>query len=154
MSSYRDEVNIPLYSSRDRDESPRRTRPSWRAERTFRHLLRPRVLLFVLKVVVPAVILSIIVGLYYWEPHVEIAFYNRAWVSQEVLAVPPLAGCFSRSRISPSYNVTDALYGPKYTEVHAGISMRFGMDCYDFAGTIPSLLRVSPREQIPPEERV
>ncbi|KAI0327552.1 glycosyltransferase family 32 protein [Cubamyces sp. BRFM 1775] len=154
MSSYRDEVNIPLYSSRDRDESPRRTRPSWRAEKTFRHILRPRFLLSVLKVVVPAVILSVIVGLYYWEPHVEIAFYNRAWVSKEVLTVPPLAGCFSRNRISPSYNVTDALYGPKHTEVHAGMSMRFGLDCYDFAGTIQPLSRGPPREQIPPDERV
>jgi hypothetical protein len=51
----------------------------------------------------------------------------------------PLRGCFKPEQVSPVYNVSERLYGPKVTEVHAGMSMRLGLDCYDFAGTIRPL---------------
>ncbi|KAI0370565.1 hypothetical protein BV20DRAFT_966472 [Pilatotrama ljubarskyi] len=154
MSSYdpEDDVHIPLHS--ERQSKKPQTRLQWRAEIALRQCVRPRAVLSLLKVVVPVVVFSVVLGLLYWEPHVEIAFYNRAWVKQEVLTVPPLAGCFSQHRLSPSYNVTDALYGPKHTEVHAGTPLQFGMDCYDFAGTIKPLNRGTPHPQIPPDDRV
>ncbi|KAI0642796.1 glycosyltransferase family 32 protein [Trametes meyenii] len=152
MPSHDDEVNIPLYSGRA--SSPPRSRPQWRADTSLRQLIRPRTVLSLLKVVIPVAVLTILLGLFYWEPHIEIAFYNRAWVRQEVLTVPPLAGCFSHARVSPAYNVTDALFGPKRTEVHAGTPLQFGMDCYDFAGTVKALPQTSPAHPIPAEDRI
>ncbi|KAI0077341.1 hypothetical protein K474DRAFT_1684337 [Panus rudis PR-1116 ss-1] len=81
-------------------------------------------------------ILVILSPALFWEPHVEFAFYNRKWVQQEVEEVHPLSGCFDPDRISLDYNVTAALHGPKKTEVHPGLPLRMGMDCYNFAGTI------------------
>lgn len=99
-------------------------------------LMRPRTVLKLLVVVVSCVVL----GLVLYEPHVELAFYSRQWVNAEVAAVGSLAGCFDPARVSPDYNVTRYVHGPKTTELHAGLSMRFGMDCYQFAATIPSPL--------------
>lgn len=84
-------------------------------------------------------LLCIIYYLYTWEIHIEIQFYKRAWVNQEIMTVEPLSGCFAPQRIQADgglYNVTEALYGPKRHELHAGLQMRLGMDCYDYAGTI------------------
>ena len=119
-----------------------------------RQLLRPHKLLAFLKVAVPVLIVAVVVGLLYWEPHIEIAVYNRAWVKQEVLTLAPLGGCFSPRAVSPSYNFTDALYGARRTEVHAGTTLQFGMDCYDFAGTVRPLHLSPPAHPIPGEQRV
>ncbi|KAF8320494.1 hypothetical protein DL93DRAFT_2131717 [Clavulina sp. PMI_390] len=84
--------------------------------------------------------LVLIYYVYTWEIHVEVQFYKRSWVKQEILDVEPLAGCFEPQSIARDgnlYNASYHLYGPKRTEFHAGIDMRLGMDCYDFAGTIP-----------------
>ncbi|EJF59748.1 glycosyltransferase family 32 protein [Dichomitus squalens] len=121
---------------------------------TVRQLLRPQRVLAFLKIAVPVLVFFAIVGLLYWEPHVEIAVYNRSWVKQEILTVPPLGGCFSPSAVSPSYNLTDALYGPRRTEVHAGTTLQFGMDCYEFAGTVQPLHRSSPPRPIPGDQRI
>lgn len=86
--------------------------------------------------------LALLVLVYYvwtWEVHVEIQFYRRSWVKQEVERIEPLSGCFSPERIRADgglYNVSRAIYGPKHNELHAGLQMRLGMDCYDYAGTI------------------
>lgn len=48
----------------------------------------------------------------------------------------PLAGCFDPHRISPTYNSTLSLHGSKHQQVHAGLPLRLGLDCYNFAGTI------------------
>ena len=40
------------------------------------------------------------------------------------------------------YNVSEFVYGPKKHEVQAGIPLRMGLDCYDFAGTIKQELRI------------
>ena len=87
-----------------------------------------------------------------YEPHIEIAFYNREWVKQEMDRVHPLAGCFDAEKVSPMYNVSEAIYGQRKTEVQAGVPLRMGMDCYDFAGTI----RTEPKDRshpLPIEQR-
>ncbi|KAJ3735218.1 hypothetical protein DFJ43DRAFT_1058790 [Lentinula guzmanii] len=86
-----------------------------------------------------------------YEPHIELAFYSRKFAREEILPVKPLAGCFNRS--SWRYNVTERLYGPRVTDVHAGLEMKFGLDCYEFAGTVrnpgptPSHSSFHPRTQ-------
>jgi hypothetical protein len=92
---------------------------------------------------------------YYYEPHIEIAFYSRGWVMQEIEPIEQLSGCFDPSRVSPKYNLSEELYGRRRTEVQAGMPMRLGLDCYDFAGTI----QVHPDDEalvrgwIPPDAR-
>ncbi|KAE9399156.1 hypothetical protein BT96DRAFT_976081 [Gymnopus androsaceus JB14] len=78
-----------------------------------------------------------------YELHIEIALFSRKFVREEVQPVKPLAGCFNRP--SGDYNVTERLYGPKMTDLHAGLQMRFGLDCYEFAGTVKmTLSRLDP----------
>ncbi len=84
--------------------------------------------------------------------HLELAFYPRKWIKQEVETLQPLSGCFRPHRVSPNYNVTINIYGPKYTEVHPGIATRLGMDCYNFAGSIKPF-EDQPEVSLPPEER-
>ncbi|KAF8761170.1 DEAD box helicase family [Rhizoctonia solani] len=51
--------------------------------------------------------------------------------------VEPLAGCFRPENIArTSYNASWALDRPKRWEIQAGVPLRMGMDCYDFAGTV------------------
>ena len=99
-------------------------------------LLRPRVIITILKFVVPCIVLLVLGGLLVWEPHIELAFYSRDWIQSEIETVLPLAGCFRPDHVSPQYNVSEAIHGVRQTEVHAGLPLRLGMDCYDFAGTI------------------
>ncbi|KAF5361559.1 hypothetical protein D9757_014128 [Collybiopsis confluens] len=80
-------------------------------------------------------LIYLLLGIY--EPHLELAFYSRKFVREEVLPIKPLAGCFNRPNWR--YNVTERVYGPRMNEVQAGLEMRFGLDCYDFAGTVRSL---------------
>lgn len=91
------------------------------------------------KYIAPAIIVVLILSYLTWEPHIEISFYLRSWIKQEIEPLTPLRGCFKPDQASPLYNVTERLYGPKSTEIQAGIPMRFGLDCYDFAGTIRPL---------------
>jgi len=90
----------------------------------------------ILKFVIPCVVLLVLGGLLVWEPHIELAFYSRDWIQSEIEPILPLAGCFRPDRVSSQYNLSEAIYGRKQTEVHAGLPLRLGMDCYDFAGTI------------------
>ncbi|PBK71423.1 glycosyltransferase family 32 protein [Armillaria solidipes] len=69
---------------------------------------------------------------------IQLAFYSRDWVHQEILLTEPLSGCFDASRVSPKYNMSEAVYGLKKTEVQAGLQLKMGLDCYDLAGTIRS----------------
>ncbi|KAF8068812.1 glycosyltransferase family 32 protein [Lyophyllum atratum] len=84
----------------------------------------------------PLTLLVLLIGLYLYEPHIEIALYSRAWVHREIDPILPLSGCFEPLRVSPNYNVSDALYGRRRTEVQAGLPLKRGLDCYDFAGTV------------------
>lgn len=103
-----------------------------------------------LLLIIPAFFILIIY--WFWEPHIEITFYSRRWVQREVIAVEPLAGCFEPSRLSPKYNTTRAL-APKRYEVQAGLPLRLGMDCYDFAATIQPQPRRLAMPGEPPVER-
>ncbi|KAH9005501.1 glycosyltransferase family 32 protein [Lactarius hatsudake] len=88
---------------------------------------------------VPAIIIILVLCYLTWEPHIEVTFYRRSWIRQEIEPITPLHGCFKPDQASPLYNVTERLYGPKSTEVHAGLPMRLGLDCYDFGATIRPL---------------
>ncbi|KAI0048283.1 glycosyltransferase family 32 protein [Auriscalpium vulgare] len=117
--------------------------PIWSAWQT--PARRPRGVLAFLKYFIPTVALVVLGVFVIWEPHVEMVFYDRKWINKEILPITPLRGCFKPALTSPAYNVSDGLYGPRRTEVHAGMSMQAGLDCYDFAGTIqPSSAAVDP----------
>jgi hypothetical protein len=72
-----------------------------------------------------------------WEPHVEIMLFRRSWIREEVLKLEPLAGCFRAENMARTgYNASWALDRRKRSEIQAGVPLRMGMDCYDFASTI------------------
>ncbi|GAA6061241.1 hypothetical protein JCM10212_002700 [Sporobolomyces blumeae] len=74
-----------------------------------------------------------------YELHVELQLFSRGWVRESILPVIPSSStCFAPSTLSASrYNLTLAR-APAYVDVHAGINLPFGRDCYDFARTLPS----------------
>ncbi|KAF9034979.1 hypothetical protein BDZ89DRAFT_983361 [Hymenopellis radicata] len=111
---------------------------------------RLRYLLYTLGIFV----LSLTYGLYLYEPHIELAFYPKDWVHRELEVIQPLNGCFDASRVSPDYDVEKYVYGPKRTEVQAGVQLRMGLDCYDLAGTIRSTIPHTLKGPIPAEDRV
>ncbi|KAG8921368.1 hypothetical protein FRC02_000281 [Tulasnella sp. 418] len=88
-----------------------------------------------LRWIVGAILFAFLLFWSRWETHIEIMFYSRSWIKNEIKKLEPLAGCFEKHRISSQYNLTLAR-GPKTHEIQAGLPLRFGMDCYDFAGTI------------------
>jgi hypothetical protein len=96
----------------------------------------------------PVVTLLLLVAFLTWEPHIELAFYQRAWIRAELGAARPLAGCFKPENVSKSYDMSERLYGARKTEVQAGMPLKTGRDCYDFAATIPTLSSTS--SSIPP----
>jgi hypothetical protein len=73
-----------------------------------------------------------------YQVHVEIQLFSRGWIKQAILPVRPLSStCFDPSRIaSTSYN-TSLAAAPAYVDIHAGMGMPLGRDCYDFASTLP-----------------
>jgi hypothetical protein len=114
--------------------------------------------LTILKYLLPTALILLLLGFYRFEPHIELAFYDRAFISKHITPVEKLAGCFDEGRISASYNLSKHVYGPKRTDLHAGMPMRIGLDCYDFAGTIKDSEedereRRTNREQIAPEDK-
>ncbi|PPQ78606.1 hypothetical protein CVT25_010570 [Psilocybe cyanescens] len=116
-----------------------------------RCLVTPGTVVTVLKFALPATIFLLFLGFYLYEPHIELAFYDRTWVHKEIDPVVPLSNCFDH--VSPSYNVSEYVYGVKKTEVQAGMPMRMGLDCYNFAGTIKEQSRTHPITHIPAEAR-
>ncbi|TDL25198.1 glycosyltransferase family 32 protein [Rickenella mellea] len=100
-----------------------------------------------------ALVILVMLGVtWIWEPHIEVTFYARRWVQREVHALAPLAGCFNPSRISPLYNLTEVRAAKRH-EVQAGLPLRLGMDCYDFAATIQPQPRHAPLPGDPPRQR-
>jgi hypothetical protein len=114
--------------------APGRSYRSWRTI-TFNLLGRRR--LRTVKAALILVPILFFIAIITWEPHIELAFYRRTWVRKEIATVEPLSGCFAPGRVSASYNTTERLHGARHTEVQAGLPLRFDLDCYDFAGTIP-----------------
>ncbi|CAK5264153.1 unnamed protein product [Mycena citricolor] len=111
---------------------------------TSRFLLDRRTLFRVLKIVLPLMLFTVLVGFWFYEPHVEFAFYSRTWTQRQILPVPKLSGCFDAQRVKQTtYDLADGLHGPRRTNIQAGMAMRLGSDCYDFAGTVQSLPRNS-----------
>lgn len=143
--------------SSDEPFSPITTSPKPRKTRRHSHsgpsfFFRPRRTLYVIcRFVLPALLALVLFCWWLYEPHIELAFYNRKWVTEEVEALTPLSGCFNPGRVSGMYNLTESLYGRKSTEVQAGMSLRMGMDCYDFAGTLQTAPRVT--DFIPGDQR-
>ncbi|KAG8216694.1 glycosyltransferase family 32 protein [Butyriboletus roseoflavus] len=118
--------------------------------------MRPRTLLNILKFVLPIALLALWWVWHTFEPHlhIDLVFYDRNWIANEIHPITPLSGCFNPDRVSPLYNVTEELYGKKRFEVQAGIPMRMGMDCYAFAGTVLSPDHDAHQDAwIPPEHR-
>jgi len=147
---------LPLHSASDsprsRSRSPRRR--SSHKPNLFGLSIRPRTCFTALKVVVPLLAIAVLGGLFLYEPHIELAFYSREWIQHEITPVEPLLGCFAPDRVSPHYNVSKYVYGPKRTEVHAGVPMRFDMDCFDFAATIQSPPQSYDPTFVPSEDRI
>lgn len=73
-----------------------------------------------------------------YEVHVEVQVYLRGWIYRTITPVAPLSGtCFSPERIAETqYNLTLA-QAPRHVDVHAGLAMSLGDDCYNFAKTVP-----------------
>ncbi|THH09546.1 hypothetical protein EW146_g8660 [Bondarzewia mesenterica] len=132
----------------DSDDVSRRRR-SWPIHpiSSISSLFRRRTILTLLKILIPVLVLVVFGGVLMWEPHVELAFYERAWIQREIKPVEPLAGCFDAGRVSPTYNVSERVYGPRRNEVQAGLPLRLGLDCYDFAGTIRALPDEQPQRR-------
>ncbi|KAI0261603.1 hypothetical protein BC834DRAFT_895050 [Gloeopeniophorella convolvens] len=65
-----------------------------------------------------------------------LAFYPRRRWEPPRTPPPPLHGCFAPARASPLYNVSERVFGARRTDLHAGVLLRLGVDCYDFAGTV------------------
>ncbi|KAH7887059.1 glycosyltransferase family 32 protein [Phlebopus sp. FC_14] len=129
----------------------------WSSAHHSRHTsLRRRTICNLLKVVVPLAAIVSWWVYYMYEPHlhVDLVFYDRDWIAKEIHPITSLSGCFDPERVSPLYNVSQAVYGKKRFEVQAGVPMRMGMDCYAFAGTVALPENESIQDQyIPPEER-
>jgi hypothetical protein len=90
-----------------------------------------------------------------YEPHIEISFYSRQWIQGEVDSIQPLSGCFERAEKEGVYNVTERVWQKTSTwDIHAGLAMGRGMDCYDFAGIIGRRGRgEDDTKPVPAEER-
>ncbi|KAF8708154.1 Glycosyltransferase sugar-binding region containing DXD motif, partial [Rhizoctonia solani] len=149
-------VRLPLYDTRiitgnghsthashRRADSPdsaeyRAAGPSKRRRRIhFALPRRPKTWVSFLKWILGFLVLCLFALWRLWEPHIEIMFFRRSWIREEVLKVEPLVGCFRPENIArTSYNASWALDRPKRWEIQAGVPLRMGMDCYDFAGTV------------------
>lgn len=133
---------LPMHSVPEpgppRSRSRSRSRPQ-----PFRIPIRSFDFTKLLKVTLALAAAAILYTFYFYEPHVEITFYSRKWINSEIESVGQLAGCFDEGRISAEYNASRYLKGPKEVEVHAGMGMRLGMDCYEFAATIPRSTRAN-----------
>ncbi|GAA5857524.1 hypothetical protein JCM8547_009320 [Rhodosporidiobolus lusitaniae] len=73
-----------------------------------------------------------------YQMHVEVQLFKRGWIREAILPVRPLSStCFNPAFIaSTSYNLSLA-EAPSLVDVHAGMGMPLGRDCYDFASTLP-----------------
>ncbi|KAG2109916.1 glycosyltransferase family 32 protein [Suillus discolor] len=139
-------------------EQARRTSSPWRKSPiSYFSCLRPRRVFTLLKFALPLVFIICYTIYYLYDPrgHIDLVLYQREWIQREILPLSPLGGCFEPERVSPLYNISEAVYGKKRFEVQAGVTMRMGMDCYEFAGTVRFAEGEWTEEQryIPPEER-
>lgn len=70
--------------------------------------------------------------------HVEIQLFSRGWIKKTILPTPPLSStCFNPSSIEASAYNTTLAHAPSFVELHSGIGLSLGNDCFNFASTIP-----------------
>src|SRR5215469_8120904 len=79
----------PPYRYRSSSRDAKRRFPYY-----FLSTFRSPPLVTALKVAIPATLVALIILFIFYEPHVELAFYSRRWVRDEIETVAPLAGCF------------------------------------------------------------
>lgn len=126
----------------------------------YNRIFRARPLFHLLRLFFITATSTILILVLSYEPHIELAFYPRKWISSQILTLAPLSECFNPDNMQGTgYNVTKHLHGPKRNTVNPGIQMRFGMDCYDYAGTVQARWEDRPKprregEVLPGEERV
>lgn len=75
---------------------------------------------------------------YRYQVHIELQLFNRNWIQETILpVVASTSTCFLPSHLSlTSYNQSLAS-SPSHVDLHPGISLPLGRDCYDFASTLP-----------------
>ncbi len=98
-----------------------------------------RRLRFVALFVFSSILFTLLYGFYLYEPHIEFAFYAQGTGCTRKSCLPNRCLGVSTHRESAQCTTwSEAVYGPKKTEVQAGLQLRMGLDCYDLAGTIRS----------------
>ncbi|KAG2353506.1 hypothetical protein BDR07DRAFT_1309187, partial [Suillus spraguei] len=114
---------VPVHDEAHRTSSPRRKSPI-----SCFSCLRPRRVFALLKFALPLVFVICYMVYYLYDPrgHIDLVLYQREWIQREILPLSPLGGCFEPERVSPLYNVSEAVYGKKRFEVQAGVTMRMG----------------------------
>ncbi|KAJ7457602.1 glycosyltransferase family 32 protein [Mycena galericulata] len=140
----------PIFPTHDIITLPQTPRPRHQYSRS--NIIKLRSVLTLLKYILPASLLLLLLGFYLYEPHIELAFYSRTWTQAQILPISALSGCFDPARVQPPYNLSDGMHGPRRTEVQAGMALRMGVDCYNFAATIQPVLHTS-TEYVPPDAR-
>ncbi|EGO03771.1 hypothetical protein SERLA73DRAFT_47026, partial [Serpula lacrymans var. lacrymans S7.3] len=110
--------------------TPRSPRPSSSQSKTHTPRpclsIRPRTCFGLLKIALPVLAALTALIFIFYEPHLELVLYPRAWIQREIVPVLPLSGCFEPARVSAAYNVSQYVYGPTHTDVEAGMPMRMG----------------------------
>ncbi|KAF9239820.1 glycosyltransferase family 32 protein [Melanogaster broomeanus] len=129
-------VSSPRSRSTARSRSPHRPSflrpPSPHNHRSW-YFPRPRTWFTALKILLPVLAATVFLGLFFYEPHIELAFYSREWIQSEIMPVEPLFGVL---------------------QPRPRVPMRFGMDCYDFAATIKPPAAAQNTAFVAPDERV
>jgi len=145
----RGSLHLPFYEDHSPRAHPlhhddRRSAPKLRHDRSmtlqtqYSWIWRTRTCRQAFKALLVVTVATLLIFWWFWELHVELTLYPRNWAHRGVMKVERSSGCFSRSRLSPKYNLTRAL-APKRYEFQAGLPLRLGMDCYDFAATFQPL---------------
>jgi len=81
---------------------------------------------------------QVVLFLWTYEVHVEVQLFSRGWVRRAILPVEPLSStCFDPDHIASTPYNTSLANAPAYVDVHAGLAMPLGRDCYNFAATLP-----------------
>ncbi|KAM0787721.1 hypothetical protein ACM66B_003780 [Microbotryomycetes sp. NB124-2] len=90
------------------------------------------------------VMLAALVLFIFWrqhEVHVEIQVYSRGWISRAITPVASLTSqCFNPAAVATTKYPSELSNAPKHVQLHAGLGMKLGDDCYNFASTVPRQL--------------
>ncbi|KAK4046185.1 hypothetical protein OIV83_006260 [Microbotryomycetes sp. JL201] len=82
------------------------------------------------------------------EVHIEIQTYSRGWIARKITPVDALTSqCFNPRTIASTLYPVELRDVPKHVQLHAGLGMTLGDDCFNFASTVPDQLL--PGMQVP-----